>query len=47
MDAPSYWNLFLDSGLPEYYLMYSRAKAMEESHVFEHKGFGASGNALQ
>lgn len=47
MDAKSYWQLFLDTGAPEMYLLYSRALKSEERHVFDHTGTGAEGNGLQ
>ena len=47
MDAKQYWNVFLDSGIPEYYLLYTHAKKMEETHVLDNTGTGAAGLALQ
>lgn len=47
MDAQSYWKVFLDSGIPEYYLLYNRAKKMEEADVCNHQGTGTSGLSLQ
>lgn len=46
MKSLEYWKCFMDSGAPEYYLMYSYAKKMEESDVFDDKGTGTSGLAL-
>lgn len=47
MDAKQYWSVFLDSGIPEYYLLYSRAKKLEESHVLDGTGTGTAGLTLQ
>lgn len=47
MNSQDYWKCFLDSGIPEYYLMYHQAKKMEASHVFEDTGTGTSGLSLQ
>ncbi len=46
MDAQSYWKVFLDSGIPEYYLLYNKAKKMEEADVLDHQGAGDSGLSL-
>ena len=40
------WQLFLDTGAPEAYLMY-KAKLAEENHVSDHPGHCPSGNGLQ
>lgn len=47
MTAQDYWNVFLDSGIPEYYLLYNQAKKSEENHVFNHIGTDSSGMSLQ
>lgn len=46
MMSTEYWKCFIDSGAPEYYLLYSYAKKMEEADVFNDKGTGASGLAI-
>ncbi len=46
MDSQAYWKVFLDSGIPEYYLLYNRAKKMEDADVFDHQGTGATGICL-
>ena len=46
MNAQEYWKVFLDSGIPEYYMMYNRAKKMEAHHVFDDPGIGDSGMPL-
>ncbi len=47
MDASDYWRLFLETGAPEMYLMYSRALKMEAGNVSDHTGPGAAGHGLQ
>ena len=32
MHASDYWQFFLETGAPEYYLMYQRALKMEGNH---------------
>ena len=34
MDAENLWQAFLDTGAPELYLLYAKAKKEEENHVF-------------
>lgn len=46
MEAKSLWGLFLETGAPEYYLMYCEARKAEESHVSENPGPGASGGCI-
>lgn len=47
MNAQQYWNVFMDSGIPEYYLLYISAKKQEESHVLDNTGTGTAGLTLQ
>lgn len=47
MNAQDYWRVFVDSGIPEYYVLYNRAKKMEESYVPEDTGSGNTGMSLQ
>lgn len=47
MLTQDYWNMFLETGVPEYYLMYCKAKKMEAVHVPDGSGLGASGHRLQ
>lgn len=47
MNAKDFWNMFMDTGAPEAYLLYARALKMEERHVPEDTGTGASGHGLQ
>lgn len=47
MKAQDYWSIFLETGAPEFYLMYNQARKMEETYVFNSPGPGAAGNGLQ
>ena len=47
MKSNDYWQLFLESGAPEYYLLYQNALKMEGSHVLDDSGLGASCHGLQ
>ena len=47
MNAMDYWQMFLETGAPELYLLYNNARKMEKSHVFNDSGPGASGHSLQ
>ena len=47
MNAQDYWQLFLETGVPEYYVLYSKAMKMEAGHVSDDSGVGAAGHGLQ
>ena len=47
MNARDYWELFLETGAPEAYLLYSRALKMEAMHVSDDKGIGTESYGLQ
>lgn len=47
MNAMDYWQLFLETGAPEAYLMYNKQLKMEENHVFDHPGYRPQGHGLQ
>lgn len=44
MNAQDYWNMFLETGAPEMYLLYNKARRTEETHVFNDPGAGAALN---
>lgn len=46
MNAQQYWQLFLQTGAPAFYLQYKQA-TMEESHVSDDPGHRPAGNGLQ
>ena len=47
MNATQLWQTFLDTGAPEVYLLYNQAKRVDNNHVLDSSGIGASGNDLQ
>ena len=47
MNSSDFWNIFIDTGAPEAYLMYTRSRRMEAQNVSEHPGSGAAGDGLQ
>ena len=47
MNAMDYWKLFVETGAPEAYLSYTKARQMEESHVSDDARPGPSGHGLQ
>ena len=47
MNAMAYWQLFLETGAPEAYLMYSRQLKMEAQNVFDDPGHRPQSHGLQ
>lgn len=47
MNAQDYWNVFLETGAPEMYLLFNQARRMEGRHVSEDPGLGSKGFTLQ
>ena len=47
MNAKDYWQLFLETGAPEAYLMYSKLLKSEGIHVFDDSGYRPEGHGLQ
>ncbi|MBQ7331371.1 MAG: hypothetical protein IJW94_06235 [Oscillospiraceae bacterium] len=47
MEAKDYWNLFLETGAPEAYLLYNRALKMEAKGVSEDTRPYITGYGLQ
>ena len=47
MTARDYWNFFLETGAPEYYLLYQNALKMEAPNVLDDPGHRAPGHGLQ
>ena len=47
MDSRDYWQMFMETGAPELYLLYQNARKMERAHVLEDRGTGSSGYSLQ
>ena len=46
MYANDYWQLFLETGAPEAYLMYSKQRKSEERYVYDGSGHRPEGNRL-
>ena len=47
MKAENYWQLFLETGAPEMYLLYQQARKSEVMHVSAHPGNCSEGYGLQ
>ena len=47
MDSKECWQLFLETGAPEAYMLYTRALKLEGSHVSEYHGLGTESQRLQ
>ena len=47
MNAKDYWQIFMETGAPEAYLLYTNALKMEANHVSDRSGPGAAGDGLQ
>ncbi len=47
MDKGVFWELFLETGAPEAYLLYAKAQKTEETNVPDNTGTGASDHGLQ
>jgi len=47
MNANNYWQMFLETGAPEFYLLYNNARKMENDYVLDGSGIGAPGHPVQ
>ncbi len=47
MNTKDYWQLFMETGLPEAYLMYRQQQKSEASHVYDDPGYRPEGHGLQ
>lgn len=47
MTSKDYWQVFLETGAPEMYLLYHTALKMENNNVLDNQGFGAAGHIIQ
>ena len=47
MNKKDYWQLFMETGAPELYLMYHHARKQEEDYVSNHTGTGSAGHSIQ
>ena len=47
VNATDYWKFFLETGLPEYYLLYQKALKMEARDVFDDSSHRPQSHGLQ
>jgi len=47
MNAQDYWSIFIETGAPEMYLLYNKARRMEELDVSDNPGSCSTGLGLQ
>ena len=47
MTSQDYWQMFLETGAPEMYLLYNNARKMEKANVLDNTGPGSTGYSLQ
>lgn len=47
MTASDYWQVFMETGAPEMYLLYAEAIKLEAQDVPENKSPGATGHTVQ
>ena len=47
MNSAFYWDLFLETGAPEMYLLYQKARKTEEKHVSDDPGNRPASHGLQ
>lgn len=47
MRSQDYWQIFLETGAPEMYLLFNRARKMETNYVLDDPSPGIAGNELQ
>lgn len=47
MNSQALWQVFLETGSPEMYLLYNKARQMEENHVLDDTGLSAARHELQ
>lgn len=47
MDVHAAWQLFVNTGAPEAYLLYNQLKKAEETYVPDDSGLGHTGHSLQ
>jgi hypothetical protein len=47
MRAEEYWNMFLETGAPEMYLLFNRARRLENGNVLDDTGPGGPHHGVQ
>lgn len=46
MTSQDYWQMFIETGAPELYLLYSNTKKLENTNVFDNTSSGTPGYNL-
>lgn len=47
MNSKDYWQMFMETGAPELYLLYHKAQKMENTNVLDGPRSGSAGHSLQ
>ena len=47
MKSNDYWQIFLETGAPEFYLLYNNARKMENTNVFDDQRPCTESHSLQ
>ena len=47
MNSRNYWQLFMETGAPEMYLLYQQARKSEDDYVLDDTGHCPAGHRLQ
>ena len=47
MQSKDYWQMFIETGAPELYLLFNNARKMENTHVLDDNGIGTQSHGLQ
>lgn len=47
MNSQNFWQVFLETGAPEMYLLYNKARKLEEVNVLDDTGTGTASRELQ
>ena len=47
VDSQTMWQVFLETGAPEMYLLYNKARKLEEANVLDDSGIGPESNSIQ
>lgn len=47
MTTQEIWELFLETGAPEFYLLYNKARKMEIAHVLDDSSLGTPCHSIQ
>ena len=47
MEANTFWQLFLETGAPEMYLLYNRVRNVGDGNVFDDSGTCATSHNIQ